>query len=340
MQVFDPGSASPEQWSAYHDFRRRRHAEDPLADPFVPDDVVERRLKRPDPFMADHRWLAFREQRVVAELSADTVTPISPEYETNKHLVYADAWVLGEARRQGIGRSSIPIVVELMQRHGARVLGADTREESGHAFLRGIGAEARYSEAENRLDLREVNWDMVAAWVREGEARSRVTKLELYPNRLPEDRWEEFTRVGTELLNTMPFEGLDHGDIVQTTDTLKEWYARLDMFGSVHHVYVSRETDGAISGMTDVLKQPFEAGLVRQLFTGVHPRARGRGLGKWLKAAMLQHVRSVHPDTVYMTTENAGSNDSMLAINHALGYRRYRVSTTYQISLEKLTALS
>jgi GNAT superfamily N-acetyltransferase len=100
---------------------------------------------------------------------------------------------------------------------------------------------------------------------------------------------------------------------------------------------MSRESDGAISGMTDVLTFVYEPGFVRQQFTGVHPSARGRGLGKWLKAAMLEHVRTMHPDTIYMTTENAASNASMLAINRALGFQLHRAATTYQFSREALT---
>jgi GNAT superfamily N-acetyltransferase len=339
MKLFEPASASAEEWSAYHYFRRRRHAEEAPEDPRTPDDMVERRLRRGDPYAIEHRWLVFGDQQVIAELYASTISPLSPEYESNKHILFADGWVIEDARRQGIGRSMIPVLAGLMERDGARVLTVDTHDESGHSFLRRLGADARYSEADSRLDFREVDWNMVAGWVREGQTRSPDTRLELYTNRLPPERREEFTRVGTELLNTMPFEGLDHGDIVQTEETLNEWYERLDMFGSQHHVYLTRESDGAISGMTDVVKHPYEAGFVRQFFTGVHPRARGRGLGKWLKAAMLEHVRAAHPDTVYMSTENAGSNASMLAINHALGFRRFRVSTTYQISLEKLTQL-
>jgi GNAT superfamily N-acetyltransferase len=339
MIAFEPALASPEEWQAYHEFRRRRHQEESPEDPEVPDQVVERRMQRPDPYMTEHRWLARRDDRVVGELSITTLTPLSPEYESNKHLLYADGWVIKPNRRQGIGRGWVPKVVELMERHGARVLTVDTHDEAGHAFLRNLGGEARFSEAQSRLDLRAVDWDKVAGWVREGQSRSPGTRLELYVNRLPEERHEEFARVSTELLNTMPWEGLDHGDIVQTVDTLNEWYSRMDMFGSQHHVYVSRESDGTISGMTDVIKHPHEPGFVRQLFTGVHPRARGRGLGKWLKAAMLEHVRGVHPDTVYMTTENAGSNASMLAINHALGFRPYRTATTYQIGLRELAQL-
>jgi GNAT superfamily N-acetyltransferase len=339
MKVFEPASASLEEWRSYHDFRHHRHLEESPEDPETPDDVVERRLRRGDPYMADHRWLVFRDGRVVAELYAGTMTPLSPEYETNKHLLFAEGWVLAEARRQGIGSGWIPELVQLMERYGARLLTVDTHDETGHAFLRRLGGEPRYSEAESRLDLREVDWDMVAGWVREGEARSPGTHMELYPNRLPEERREEFTRVSTELLNTMPFEGLDHGDIVQTTDTLNEWYGRLDMFGSQHHVCLTRESDGTISGMTDVVKHLYEPGFVHQFFTGVRPSARGRGLGKWLKAAMLMHVRAVHPETIFITTENAGSNASMLAINHAMGFRRFRVSSTYQMGLQELAQL-
>src|SRR5215831_3939024 len=48
------------------------------------------------------------------------------------------------------------------------------------------------------------------------------------------------------------------------------------------------------------------------------------GLGKWLKAAMLDHLRRAHPDTIWISTENAGSNAPMLSINRALGYRLHR----------------
>ena len=273
---------------------------------------------------------------MVAEVWASSLSPASPEYETSKHLMFADAWVLAPARRQGIGRASLPVLLSAMEEAGARVLTAAAFEQSGHEFLRWLGAAARYSEARSRLDLRLLDWDMVRRWVREGEERSPGSSLELYANRLPPERRDEFARASTELLNTMPWEGLDHGDLVQTAETLNEWYRRLDLLGSLHHVYLCRDADGEIAGMTDVVKQPYEAGFVRQLFTGVHPRARGRGVGKWLKAAMLEHVRAVHPDTVFITTENAGSNDAMLAINRALGFRRYRTTTTYQVEREEL----
>src|SRR5207237_8988504 len=94
--------------------------------------------------------------------------------------------------------------------------------------------------------------------------------------------------------------------------------------------------DGSAARVTDGVKAWPEEGYVRQQCTGVGPAARGRGLGKWIKAAMLQHVRESHPETFYLTTENAGSNAAMLAINRSLGFRLVRETTTYQIGREEL----
>jgi hypothetical protein len=55
-------------------------------------------------------------------------------------------------------------------------------------------------------------------------------------------------------------------------------------------------------------------------------------LGKWIKAVMLRHVHELHPQAEWVTTENAGSNAPMLAINKKLGFKEFRAATEYQIS--------
>jgi GNAT superfamily N-acetyltransferase len=75
---------------------------------------------------------------------------------------------------------------------------------------------------------------------------------------------------------------------------------------------------------------------IDQGFTGVRADARGRGLGKWLKAAMLLHVREIYPGLQTVITGNASSNGPMLAINKAMGFKQHRAGNEYQISLKKL----
>ena len=67
--------------------------------------------------------------------------------------------------------------------------------------------------------------------------------------------------------------------------------------------------------------------------------ARGRGLGKWIKAAMLEHIRKVHPEAQWITTENADSNAPMLKINRELGFRPYQSESLWQVPVDQVLAL-
>jgi GNAT superfamily N-acetyltransferase len=334
---FRPDEASPDEWRRYHAFRRRQQAEWRPDEPLMPDHVAEARLRLPDRRVFDMRWHLRVGDEVVSVLEAEATRPESPEYETNRHLLWAFAYVLAGHRRRGIGRGWVPKVLELMDRHGATVLSAIAEDEPGHALLRKLGGEARMTERESRLELAVVDWEMVARWVEAGQRASPASRHTVYTGRIPDELLPEFCLALSELLNTIPFEDLDHGKIVVTPEQTRDWYLRLEVSGSLVHTALVRDPDGSIVGITDIRQNPYEPGLVRQGFTGVHPRARGRGLGKWLKAAMLQHVRRAHPDAVAITTENAGSNAPMLAINTALGFRLHRVRTFYQVSRETLS---
>jgi GNAT superfamily N-acetyltransferase len=333
---FVPADASPQEWARYHAYRRRWREEQRPDEPLAPDEVAEERLRNPDPRQYHHWYLAVAGDEVVGELHCSAPRPESPEYESGKHLMWAHLYVLESHRRRGTGRRAVPIVLAHLDEHGATVASTGVEDEPGHAFCRALGAEAKLVERASRLDLQALDWDMVDRWVREGESRSPGARLDLYPEWVPDELLEDHCRAMTELLNLMPFEGLDHSDIVITADTAREWRERMSRTGATNPTIVVREADGLVSGMTDVLKHPHETGIVRQLFTGVHPRARGRGLGKWVKAAMLQHVRQAFPDTRWISTENAGSNAAMLAINHALGFQLHRVETFYQVGRDTL----
>ena len=99
---------------------------------------------------------------------------------------------------------------------------------------------------------------------------------------------------------------------------------------------VTREPDGTISGITDITWAPYRSAFIEQRFTGVRPEARGRGLGKWIKAAMLLHIRDLYPGTRWIATGNARSNAPMLKINRALGFKPYRIGNEYQIIRDRL----
>jgi GNAT superfamily N-acetyltransferase len=334
IQEFQPKEASAEQWARVHKYRRERLAEADRLDQLFPDKDYETMAKRDDPFGKSRRYFVEHNGEIISGFHTYLPFPDSPGYESNKHLLNADLAVLTPHRRKGIGTALLRQALSLMEENDKSVLTLGTEEDDGHAFLKAIGAQPKLEGAENRLALNEVDWDMVARWVKEGREGNPDTEFVFYENRIPEEHLAEIAPVFTELLNTMPFDDLDHGDIVMTPELFKEWYDQMDQLKIDHHIYMTKEPDGAISGMTDVSWAPQTAERITQNFTGVRPEHRGRGLGKWLKAAMLEYIRGRYPQVEFVSTGNANSNDPMLAINRKLGFKTHKGGTSYQISRE------
>lgn len=334
---FVPGEASASDWAEFHRYRRIRHEQRRPEDPLLPDDLVEKSMKREDPFGESVYYGVVKDGAFISLFSAGTMKPAAPSYENNKHILWAGASVLPEHRRQGIGRMWIGRTRDLFDKWPeTRVLTVTTEEDEGHAFLKWLGAEGKWTGAENRLKWKEIDWDMVREWVEDGPRRAAGAHIELYEDRVPESLWEEYLPVYTALGNLAPREDLDMGDWVSTPENWREMYSRADEQGDVHHTMLMREADGTISGLTEVWFNPAQETLINQDLTGVVPEFRGRGLGKWLKGSMLDYVRGRYAGIDWVVTGNANSNAPMLSINHRLGFKEYKGATSYQISKDDL----
>jgi GNAT superfamily N-acetyltransferase len=332
----DPATAARDLWARYHAFRRARQKAYRPDDPLKGDAEEETLLKREDPFEVHERFEVTHVGAIVGLLEGRTVTPKSPEYESSKHLYDAEIFVLPEHRRRRIGTAFLPVVIELMDGHGATTVTFWAEEDSGHGFMKWVGAEPKMSSIESRLRLSDVDWGLMERWVAEGQERSPETKLEILDGPIPEEMRADYAPQLSSMLNTIPFEAMDHGEIVITPEAMREFYARLAVTETQQHTVITREPDGVISGITDTAWAPFHSTIVYQWFTGVRPDARGRGLGKWIKAAMLLHLRELYPHAEWVSTENAGSNAPMLKINRAMGFKAYRQGTVYQIKRDDL----
>ncbi|HLF70336.1 MAG TPA: GNAT family N-acetyltransferase [Actinomycetota bacterium] len=336
IELFDPQKADRAAWERHHAFRRAVHALVRPDDPVDPDELEETRMKREDPFGLRHFYSVTEGDRAIGFFGWGVMKPEAPGYESNKEYIWGGGEVLPEARRRGIGREGLTLLRDDMIRY-ERTLATlwGVEEEDGHAALRHVGAEEKTVFAENRLDLRKLDWDMVESWIAQGRAKSEDLELKLFEDELPEEFFEEYAPILSDLLMTMPFDDLEHGDIVVTPETLKDDRDRMKELGAKHHTLIARK-GGRLAGMTDVKWSPAKPAYIDQRFTGVHPEFRGRGLGKLLKAYMLDFLRTRYDGLVWVITGNAHSNDPMLAINHALGFTEYKPSSAYQIDLEAL----
>lgn len=335
---FDPKTAERPEWSRVHAFRRLRHAETQPEDPLSPDDVVEMEMKL-DSLHTNRTLLAERGGCIIGRAILGWQNPEAPAYESNKQFGYYNIHVLKPERRHGLGSALLRQALVLFEAAERTVLTTHVEEEDGHAFVRWLGAESKLVGAENRLDLRAVDWDMVHRWIEEGRVRSPDTELQFFENRIPDDFMPVYCPALSAMLNTMPFDDMEHGEIAITPESMRlHHYAWLDEVDGAHHTFVTREPDGSVSGITDVGYAPHEPDRIEQYFTGVRTDCRGRGLGKLLKATMLEYLRATYPDARWVITGNANSNDPMLHINRRLGFRTHRTGATYQIGRDALAA--
>lgn len=327
-----PSEEGREAWRRLHAFRLARHQEvDPQEAP-TPDEIAEVAMKRPD-VMSDRRHLVLEgEGEILSTADLEASKPGTPEYESNRHHVEAQITVLAGRRRQGLGSSWLPAVAAFARSRGARLVSFHAFEESGHSFAAKFGAEARLSERESRLWLDEVDWDLMRRWAAIEAPGLRFEHYSPFP---PAAIWEDYGRGYTELERHVPRENLEVGEWILTSERLANDEIRHREQGLTRYVLVAYDSEG-MAGLTELLVRAHDPHGIDQELTAVHPRARGRGLGKLLKARLLLHVRELRPEARYVRTWNANSNAAMLAINIAMGFKPHRHYVEYQVPVENL----
>jgi len=103
-------------------------------------------------------------------------------------------------------------------------------------------------------------------------------------------------------------------------------------------VLAIHDATGETAGYTEVVYDPRVPHVIQQQGTAVIPTHRGRGIGKWVKAAMLERVLGEWPDARYIRTGNASVNAPMLAINTRLGFRHAWDGALWEASVADLRA--
>ncbi|NHJ84980.1 MAG: GNAT family N-acetyltransferase [Asgard group archaeon] len=338
---FDPLTANRDEWTRYHEFRKLKQIEENPNDPISSDESCENSIKAnmhyPEADIQLYNILDTRTNKQIGEVEQAAITEQSPSYEAAKHLIQFSIYLLPEYRRQGLGSELLKMLTtEAMNRKKSLLITTST-SSSGKSFLEKIGAQIALAGVENRLFLDEVDWLMLDQWIQEGGKRSPNSKLEVYTT-IPDDLIEDYCNAYTEVVNQQPLGELDVGKIITTPEIYREQEKMFVEMGRIWLTMICKEADGSISGLTEVRYNPARETIISQLMTGVMASYRGRGIGKWLKAAMLQKIREEFPKVKIITTGNANNNAPMLSINNRLGFKVHKETLNAQISVEKLAS--
>ncbi|HEX2143036.1 MAG TPA: GNAT family N-acetyltransferase [Glycomyces sp.] len=246
-------------------------------------------------------------------------------------------------RRLGVGSALLRHAEERAAEDGRTTLstwvsapgpGNTAISEVGSTFAIAKGYKRSLEVAVRRCDLDAVDepeldrlWE--ASW-----KRAEGFELVSFEGAPPEECMDGMAHLHARMYTDMPLGEWDLQAADIDRDRLLDWSRQRRQRGELHlHVAVRHKESGTIAGFTEIIVEGSEEAHCSQGDTIVDPRFRGHRLGTILKIANQRRVREWRPKMRYVWTGNALSNEHMISINEAVGYRVAGLEAVFQKKL-------
>ncbi|MEW6334869.1 MAG: GNAT family N-acetyltransferase [Thermodesulfobacteriota bacterium] len=335
LEAFIPAKASDALWTAHFTLSEAVFRENNPKGRLPNRETARRLLSTPNPLYTVKKWMLLDGRgNAAASASLSYDTDLSPDYASSRHIGQIHVAVDPARRRRKVATHLLTHLLQAAADMGKDTVRADADNAAGLAFCKHLHGEMIHRENRYRLHLDDANWPLVEQWRAKGRSRFPQTRIETFQE-CPERDIDEFCRIYTEIINQRPT-GEIREDLVTTPESRRIEERHFRTRHMEWHTMISREPDGHISALTDIMYNPQEPHRVHQYFTGVLGKYRGRGLAKRLKAEMLSYIRDRFLEAEYVTTTTAMENQPMRAINKQLGFEPRKTLTMFQWALEDM----
>lgn len=248
---------------------------------------------------------------------------VTQDLEGRRNDAYIDFLVTSpEARRRGVARALLEaVVVRAREANRSRLTGSSVAGDgAADAFARSCNAQPELLELQNRASTSEMDGEMLRGWVERSQDRAKEYSLIRADGVLPDDLQDGYAALAS-VMNTAPH-GPNLEDLVLSGADVLELQRAYEDHGFRRWTVIARhDPSGDLAGFTELMISPFRPWIAFQWDTGVDPKHRNLGLGRWLKAANALRLLEERPEVELIETWNAASNASMLGINRAMGFR-------------------
>jgi GNAT superfamily N-acetyltransferase len=196
-----------------------------------------------------------------------------------------------------------------------------------------MGGTSAQDQSIYQLHLDDVDRNLLQTWQDQAQERATDFTLGFWDGDYPEKDMEAIVTM-KNVMNSAPSDALDM-DFALTAEQLRHEEAALLQRGVQRWtMYAQHTRTQQFAGYTETLWHPDMPAVLNQKDTAVDPQFRQRGLGRWLKAAMIAKVLQDRPQVKHIRTNNANSNVPMRRINEALGFRHYKAIGTWQVAVD------
>ena len=336
IEIFNPKNASDKLWDDFYSHHSNINREIFPDDPLQSKKMFIKSISNPIPHHQIYRWIVRETSNsmVIGYAYLEFHNTKSPSYEANKNITFAEVSVHKNHRRKGIGSKLVLLMLKKAQEEGKELFQSWGIPGLSCGFFERYGGLVASKEEENRLNIAEVDWDMMNSWRNEGFLKATNVSLDRFV-RVSEEDIDEFCQIFTEVLNQVPKEEIEWEEtILPENQRIRE--NRDQKMGNTRTTIISREADGTISGLTETIYSSDRPTMIFQGLTGVKNEYRGRGLGKWLKAEMLAYIRDNFPEVTTIATDFALVNKPMIAINRRIGFKPYKIWFGYKFQIKQL----
>lgn len=268
-------------------------------------------------------WTTEPHETWLASTAGDAVGGYILELPDRENLDRAAVSVMVPVarRRAGLGTGLLRHAAERARALGRSTLTGFTRDGSpGDGFARAAGATMDLAEIIRKLDLREIPPGLLAELRASTKAAAAGYAIVDWAGPAPDAYLDEVARLN-EAMGDAP---RGPGEEGQSWDAARVRAVgdRTVAQGLRHYSVAARdEITGELAGLTELGVDEAQPEWGHQELTVVTRAHRGHRLGLLLKVAMLELLAEREPQLRWIITGNAATNEHMIAINDALGFR-------------------
>ena len=312
---FDPGSASERDIGGFHETVAASQAVERPDEQRLTIENVIGRLRNPFPGFGPIRyWVARKGGRIRGIASS-----FFPE-EENSRLALVEIIVHPDSRRQGIGTAMLRHMVPVLREEGRSFVEGwqVTLGGAGELWAHAVGMRPANTVLMQTLAVPGVDR---ALW---NAAVSSGYRLRRWSGAAPEDLVVSYA-AARRAIDDAPSGQLGYRSPVWTVDRVRSTERDFAGRNIGHRVVVAvHEESGEVAGITEIELHPHRPLWAYQRDTAVLAPHRGHGLGRCMKAHMLQWLLADHPQIELIWSTTSANNDHMSRVNLGLGYTTVR----------------
>ena len=337
IRPFDMAGATDGEYEAVNRLLNRSRAETLPDDPPIPVQETKASMQNIPPYDIVKSWSGWE---TGTEQVTSRIAVWFTDTNENTHAIQFALYVDPAYRRRGIARELLKKAVDMARLHNRRLMITSTsdRAPAGVFFMERLKAERGLEESESQLSLAELDMSLIDRWQTDGRRRAAEFSLRFWDGRYPEEQLEAICEL-LNVMNSAPLDKLAIEDINITPRQARQDEESLFAVGIQRWTaYTIEDSTGEFAGYTEVFWNPNRPWVVEQGATAVVPRFRGKGMGRWLKAAMLERILQIRPEARFVRTTSAYSNAAMLGINETIGFKHYDTRCVWQVETDKAAA--